>query len=427
MSDAGLGGAGLGAGLGVGPYAELRFDAEGDVDPAGRAAVARLDATDLLVFSHGWNSERSTATRLYARFFAPFPGLVRPAVRLGYVGVVWPSIRFADEPIPDFELRGPEGRGDAAEEAGLDTETRRALGEFWPGHETELDRISELLVQRPESAADIAEFGLLVRALAGLPAADGIGGAEEPVPALFGGDAAVSCRALGDGLAEAGREGPGALWDGGKELLRQATYHRMKKRAGVVGERGLGPVLTDLSRGCPDLRVHLIGHSFGARVVAFALRAVPDGWDFVRSLTLLQGAFSHYAFAERLPHDQGRSGALAGLQRRVRGPVVSCYSQHDSALKVFYPLASRMAGDSAGFAGFDARWGAMGHDGIQAVPGAARLALDAVLRGGMPEAGCVSVDAAAVVRRGGAPSGAHSDICHEELARVVVAAGRMGR
>ncbi|QES52693.1 serine-threonine protein kinase [Streptomyces venezuelae] len=405
----------------MGPYAELRFDAEGDVDPAGRAAVARLNATDLLVFSHGWNSERSTATRLYDRFFAPFPGLVGPSVRLGYVGVVWPSIRFADEPIPDFDLRGIGGAGEGP---GLDAETRRALGEFWPGHEAELDRIAELLSQQPESAAAITEFGVLVRALAGLDGMD----SEEPVPALFAGDAVDSCRALGHGLAEAGREeGPGALWDGGRELLRQATYHRMKKRAGVVGERGLGPVLTDLARGRPELRVHLIGHSFGARVVAFALRAVPDGWDFIRSLILLQGAFSHYAFADRLPHDQGRGGALAGLQRRVRGPVVSCYSRHDSALKVFYPLASRMAGDSAGFAGFDARWGAMGHDGVQAVPGAARITLDTALRGGLPEAGCVSVDAAAVVRRGGAPSGAHSDICHEELARVVVAAGRMGR
>ncbi|KOV08481.1 serine-threonine protein kinase, partial [Streptomyces sp. XY533] len=202
---------------------------------------------------------------------------------------------------------------------------------------------------------------------------------------------------------------------------------KMKKRAGVVGERGLGPVLAELAAGRPAMRFHLIGHSFGARVVSFSLRAVPDGARYVRSVTLLQGAFSHYAFADRLPHDKGRGGALRGLHRKVDGPVVACHSPHDSALKVFYPLASRMAGDSAGLLGFDERWGAIGHDGVQAVPGAPRLSLDTALREGVPAAGCVSVDAGSVVRRGGAPSGAHSDICHEELARVVVAAGRMGR
>lgn len=47
------------------------------------------------------------------------------------------------------------------------------------------------------------------------------------------------------------------------------------------------------------------------------------------------------------------------------------------------------------------------------------------LRGAFPRAGCVSVDASAVVSRGGPPSGAHSDICHPELARIVLRAGRL--
>lgn len=258
-------------------------------------------------------------------------------------------------------------------------------------------------------------------------------------PAVFARDVLEVCRALADALAASGAaaapgaaefglgDGLRALWGGAKELLRQATYYEMKKRAGVVGEHGLGPVLTDLAGRRPALRVHLIGHSFGARVVSFALRAVPDGDRHVKSLTLLQGAFSHYAFSDRLPHDARRGGALRGLQRRVDGPVVACHSAHDSALGLFYPLASRMAGDSAGLLGFDERWGAVGHDGVQAVPGAPRVSLEAALRDGLPEAGCVSVDAGSVVRRGGPPSGAHSDICHEELARIVVGAGRMGR
>ncbi|MET9323950.1 serine-threonine protein kinase [Streptomyces sp. NPDC003038] len=425
-----------GTGIGVGPYAELTFDSEGDVNQATRRAVEQLEATDLLVFAHGWNSDRSTATRLYDRFFAPFPGLVGPDVRLGYVGVVWPSMRFSDEPIPDFDPPGlltAPGSGTA-----LDGATRDALGEFWPGRRSELDRVAQLLEEQPESEAAFIEFGALVRELAGVDAVHTV--TAPAVPAIFVADVLEVCRALTLGLVEAGALPPDAggralavggglrtLWSGAKELLRQATYYRMKKRAGVVGERGLGPVLAELAGRRPALRIHLVGHSFGARLVSFSLRAVPDGARYIASLTLLQGSFSHYAFADRLPHDKGRGGALRGLQRRVAGPVVACHSPHDSALRVFYPLASRTAGDSAGLLGFDERWGAIGYDGVHAVPGTPRLSLDAVLREGVPTAGCVSVDAGSVVRRGGAPSGAHSDICHEELARVVVAAGRMGR
>ncbi|WP_030161838.1 hypothetical protein [Streptomyces sp. NRRL S-244] len=447
-------------GIGAGPYAELTFDADGDVDQGTQDAVAALEATDLLVFAHGWNSDRATSTRLFDRFYAPFPGLVGPGVRLGYVGVVWPSIRFSDEPIPDFDPHGAlaePGHGTA-----LDPATLRALGEFWPGRVAELDRVAELLEDRPESAAAFTEFGALVRELAGVDVVDAgdsadAGSAVDPaaavaatvavagpvvrdVPDIFALDVLEVCRAFTEGLAEAGAPTGGAaepgfsvggglraLWNGAKELLRQATYYQMKKRAGVVGERGLGPMLAELAGRRPALRIHLIGHSFGARVVSFSLRAVPDGARYVKSATLLQGAFSHYAFADRLPHDKGSGGALRGMQRRVDGPVLACHSPYDSALKVFYPLASRMAGDSAGLLGFDERWGAIGHDGVQAVPGAPRLTLDAALRAGVPEAGCVSVDTGSVVRRGGPPSGAHSDICHEELARLVVAAGRMGR
>ncbi|WP_244291179.1 serine-threonine protein kinase [Streptomyces subrutilus] len=448
--------AGIVAGVGVAPYAELTFDSEGDVDLGSVAAVARIDATDLLVFAHGWNSDRSTATRLYERFFAPFPGLVGPETRLGYVGVVWPSMRFSDEPIPDFEDRdvlAEPGSGTA-----LDPGTRRALGEFWPGREAELDRVAELLAEQPESEAAFIEFGALVRELAGVDVVDVIDGMDTadtadtaeiadtadavaavtaaPVPAVFAEDVLEVCRELTEALAAAGAPGgqdPALggglrpLWNGAKELLRQAAYYKMKKRAGVVGERGLGPVLAELGRQRPGLRIHLIGHSFGARLVSFSLRAVPDGARHVGSLTLLQGAFSHYVFADRLPHDRNRGGALGGLHRKVDGPVVACHSPHDTSLRVFYPLASRMAGDSAGVLGLDERWGAIGHDGVRAVPGTPRLTLDTALREGVPAAGCVSVDAGSVVRRGGAPSGAHSDICHAELARLVVAAGRMGR
>ncbi|QTD97554.1 serine-threonine protein kinase [Streptomyces cyanogenus] len=427
------------AGMSVTPYWELTFDADGDPDGPERdrllAQVAEHGVRDLIVFSHGWNNDRSGATALYRRFFAPIPKLA-PKARLGYVGVIWPSMRFSDEPIPDFPRSVAAVEAEAAPRPALDKDTRRALLETFPGRAPVLDQLARMLDERPGGAQGLTEFGRLVRLLLdpdGRP--DVADTDEEGEPAMFGGDPVTVCEQFAEALAALGPEGGGAgfslpnPWDGAKELLRQATYYRMKRRAGTVGERGLGPVLGQLAGVAPGVRVHLAGHSFGGRLVAFALRGLPAGVSTVKSVTLFQGAFSHYAFADRLPHAPDRSGALKGRQRYVDGPLVCCYSHFDAALGTFYPLASRLAGDDRACAGSEIaavlgpRWGAMGHDGVQAVPDTARLDLAAALGGALPASGCVNVDAAAVVRRGGAPSGAHGDIVHPELARLVLAAG----
>ena len=151
---------------------------------------------------------------------------------------------------------------------------------------------------------------------------------------------------LGDGGGQAGiGDVFGGLLHGAKEALRQATYWQMKNRAGIVGQHGLGKVLGALDP--KRVRVHLVGHSFGARLVSFALAGLPAGPSPVRSVTLLQGAFSHFAFADPLPFDAGRRGALAGMLARINGPLVACFSEHDSAVGTFYPLASFAAQDDA--------------------------------------------------------------------------------
>ncbi|MFE5590783.1 serine-threonine protein kinase [Streptomyces sp. NPDC056549] len=416
--------------MSVEPYREITFDKDGDGPPGQAselAALARRGVGDLVVFAHGWNSSPSGATRLCSDFFAPFPELLAPGVEAGYAGVIWPSMMFSGEPVPDF----------------------RALVTVLPEKEPVIGRLTELLAAAPESAAAFAEFGALLRELTDVDAE--CVAVPEAVPEFLVADPLAVCARFTEALEGAGgvpaesrveapAEAPveasveafgGGLkkyWKGAKEVLRQATYYVMKQRAGRVGEHGLGPLLGEVARAAPGLRVHLVGHSMGARLVAYALRGLPAGARPVASVTLLQGAFSHYAFAARLPHAPGRSGSLRDLQDRVRGPVVACYSRHDTALGVMYPLASRLANDSESLAGTavellgadDPRWGAIGHDGVQAVPGAVRLSLAEALRAGVPGAGCVSVDAADVVR-------SHSDIRRRELAEVVVAASRTGR
>ncbi|MFF9015623.1 serine-threonine protein kinase [Streptomyces sp. NPDC014870] len=400
--------------MSVEPYREITFDKDGDGAAGGRAELAGLAArgvTDVVVFAHGWNNTPSVARGLYERFFAPFPGALGPGARVGYAGVVWPSMMFSDEPIPDVE----------------------SVAAVHPGKEAVVGRIATLLAEQPDDEAAFAEFGALLRALTDTEGSQAFHTDDRAVPDFLLADTVAVCAMFTDALEEAA--GPGSVptpreafgggrltryWKGAKEALRQATYYTMKRRAGVVGERGLGPLLGEVARSSPGLRCHLVGHSFGARLVAFALRGLPAGARNVASVTLLQGAFSHYAFAARLPHEQGRGGALRDLQARVEGPVVACYSRHDTALRVFYPLASRLARDADSLLGTDKRWTAVGHDGIQAVPDTPTLPLSRALRDGLPASGCVNVDAAEVV-------GEHSDICHPELARVVVSAGRIGR
>ncbi|MFF5432332.1 serine-threonine protein kinase [Streptomyces griseofuscus] len=426
------------SGMSVSPYWELTFDASGDVDPPERdhllAQVTEQGVRDLVVFAHGWNDDRSAATALYRRFFAPFPGLA-PKAHLGYVGVVWPSMRFSDEPIPDFPRSVVAT--DAAPGPALDQDTRRGLLIAFPGRADVIDQVARLLDERPDGDAGLTEFGRLVRLLpdgAGSTAADTD---EDGEPVVFTEEPATACAEFAGALAAVaapgGTEGfslPNP-WEGAKELLRQAAYYQMKGRAGTIGEHGLGPLLGKLAAKAPGVRVHLVGHSFGGRLVAFALRGLPGQARPVKSLTLLEGAFSHYVFADRLPDDPHRSGALKDQQQRIDGPLVCCHSHFDAALGTFYPLASRLAGDDRSCLGNEIaavlgpRWGALGHDGVQAVPGTARLDLAGALAGRLPASGCVNVDAAAVVRRGGPPAGAHSDILHPELARVVLAAGRI--
>ncbi|MEV6671593.1 serine-threonine protein kinase [Streptomyces sp. NPDC051162] len=425
--------------MSVEPYWELTFDTDGDVDPAERdaliAGVARQGVTDLVVFAHGWNNDRSGATRLYSEFFAPFPGLLAGAAggeRLGYAGVIWPSMDFPDEPIPHF----PSSAAAVAPPGdGLDPATRQALVRVLPCEEAVVDRLARLLAERPEDPARLAEFVTTVRGLATAlpPGATDLG--PGPLPAMLTADAQAVCGSFADAVAHTGAlsaellgDGLKRLWHGAYELLRQISYYTMKRRAGTVGGHGLGPFLGLLAGSRPGVRVHLVGHSFGARLVSFALSGLPDGRSPVASLTLLQGAFSHYVFASSLPFATDQGGALSGLYDRVNGPVVCCHSSHDTALGVLYPLASRLSGDDDSVLGLDdSRWGALGHDGMQSVGACAGLSLAQALSGGLPGYGCVNVDASAVVAHGGPPSGAHSDICHAELARVVLLAGGITR
>jgi hypothetical protein len=430
------------------PHWEIGFDeqgkaAQGEVD-ALLAELPGKDLTDLFVFSHGWNSDRRQARRLYQLYFQQVPGLLGrgggQVARVGTLGVVWPSKRWADEPEPTGDGGGgAAGLGDSAAAAAPadDTALVEDLKDVFEGDQRRqaLDELARLLEERPEDPAALARFQTLMGELAGAPDAGPAGEdqgelalLEDDPEEVFGRFADAVPQTVEGGAAGIG-DAFGRLWNGAKEALRQLTYFEMKKRAGVVGKQGLGPLLGRIHQADPELRLHLLGHSFGARLVSFALAGLPDGAGSpVKSVYLLQGAFSHFAFADALPMDRSRGGALKGMAARVDGPLVASFSVHDLAVGKLYPLASLSSrDDAAGLEDRLFRWGGIGHDGAQAVD--ATVASLGPVGTGYPfqKGRFVNLDGNAVINRGGPPSGAHSDIFHPELVWAGLAAAGLVR
>lgn len=439
------------------PYWQVSFDEQGQ--PAARSEIDTLLAelpgqalTDLFVFSHGWNNDVPAARATYGRFFQTMrdvlqtPGLTfRRVGSIGTVGVIWPSMLWPDNgPAPAVGAAAPSAGGAAAllgapapaappvSDAAI-FQTLRAVYAT-PAQRQALDELERLLATQPADPAALASFQQQMRVLASDPDA-------KPAPedsgetALLTGDpqkvfsrfVAFSPPRTGAGGAASLGDSFGRLWSGARDVLRQATYFAMKKRAGVVGSAGLGPLVARMLAAQPDLRVHLIGHSFGARLVSFALAGLPAsaGNAPVASVTLLQGAFSHFVFAASLPQDPTRAGALVGMQAKVAGPIAVTHTIHDTAVGTYYPLASMGGGDDA--SAFDDalfRWGAMGHDGAQSV-GAADLTMGPPGQAYPFAAGqCANLNGDAVMTAAESWGGAHGDIFHPEIAwATLIAAG----
>jgi len=420
------------------PYWEVAFDGQGRPDAADAgtllSGVPGLGISDLMVFAHGWNNDRGQARGLYQRFFEQVPGLVGggAGAALGFVGVIWPSKRWADEAVP-----GSAGGGAAALAEAVGPPADRALVSDLqdvftaPGQRAALEELARLLAERPDDPAELRRFQSLMAELAtgddARPAEEDQGETailDDDAQAVFGRFARAVPPPADDGGAAGLGGGFSRLWHGAREALRQLTYFEMKKRAGVVGQQGLGPLIGRLAAATPELRVHLIGHSFGARLASFTLAGLPDpgaGASPVKSLLLLQGAFSHFAFADALPDEPGRGGALKGMTRRVDGPLAASFSVHDLAVGRLYPLASLTSHeDAAGVTDVLYRWGAIGHDGAQAVA-AAELPIGPVGQPYQLTAGrFTNLNGDAVISQGEPPSGAHSDIFHPEVVWVAV-------
>ena len=439
------------------PYFELEFTKDGTVFlPAAVDALltglTTNQTTDLLVISHGWNNDEADARNLYQHLVPLIADEIRnlPALdnrRFTVLGVLWPSKKFADD---ELTAGGAASLSTASASDGL-IDRLRELQDFFDGDET-AHSIQQAIAEAPHLTQDpnarsryVALMKAIVARMTHIPDSEpedmaaGRLNREEPDALLTRlsdtepDDAAGSEGATTIGTAvdmQLGGEQGGAegLFDfsgflnGARNLLNFTTYYQMKARAGQVGVLGLNPVLVRVKATLPACRLHLIGHSFGARLVTAATAGPTDASMLpVATLSLLQGAFSHYGFAK--DYQPGKDGFFRSVLtgHKVTGPILISQTHNDTAVGLAYAVASRVAGQVASAIG-DANdfYGGMGANGAQKTPGAST---QFTLNGGSPFAfqpgTLYNLNADNTIHE-------HSDICHTEVGRAIANAIAVG-
>ncbi len=322
---------------------ELHFSESGQIMDGYAPPVFNQGATDVLVLAHGWNNNADQAREL-------FHGIESQLLQFGYapplVGIFWPSKKFDSDLGKEFT-------------AALDSPMARQI------------LVGAMRAAVPQIASP-ALFHLL------------------PVETLL--RRLAGTQPLGQGLLN---------------LSNLTTFYRMKGRAGLIGREGLAPVLDAFSVRHPGIRIHLAGHSFGARLVTAAADAVKTP---VRTMTLLQGAFSHTAFA---PTVNGVPGAFRQVlvKHKVAGPIAATHTRNDQAVGLAYALASRVAGQEAAFLGDSRdRFGGIGSNGAIHTP-------EAVANSLLPVGSAYVLDAGKIHNlRADTFIKAHSDIVNPQVA-----------
>ncbi len=368
------------------PYYIIPFDADGHCEaPQTRTHLldAVADSTDVFLFSHGWNNDWTVATRRYEDFIKGWQslrkshGIVAPA---GYkpllLGIFWPSQAlawFEQETGPGFAASDPVERAAGAQR---EADTLREIAQAVP--ESTRERFYELAQASSLTQGEAREFAGLLAATA---RADDEGARDD---ALTGDDLLMAARSLaapepdfndvgtvgggvGGGPATAGLIDFLAKFDP-RQIVKPFTVWQMKDRAGRVGQKGVAPLLTDLLKRS-KARVHLLGHSYGCKVVMTALCTPATLPRSVESALLLQPAVSQYAFAAKVPARDRAGGYFQALER-VRQPIVATYSANDVPLTKLFHVAVRRHDDlgelqfAAG--GSPSKYAAMGGFGPQA-------------------------------------------------------------
>lgn len=361
-------------------YTEISFNRAGTL-LRGEDDLDRLAAdpatTDLLVLSHGWNNSAREARRLFQALLTSMRGVLKDghvpglaARKVVVCGVFWPSKKFSES---ELEFGGAASAGSPTDDIRDQIAGLRQV--FSTRARATLDEMGSLVTTLEDKATARARFADLARSLLDQEVEE----FEDATVDLFQVSGADLMQRLAipvflappDGLPPGGAAGlpslRGGIFGAVRNLLNFTTYYEMKKRAGVVGERGLAPIIARIHADRPALRIHLAGHSFGGRLVAAAALAVSSGpAGALATVTMLQAAFSHFGFAKAWePHKPGFFRPVVD-RRTVSGPILITHTGNDKAVGIAYAIASRIAGQAgAGVGDANDTFGGIGRNGAQ--------------------------------------------------------------
>ena len=400
------------------PLYIISFDEHGVcTSPQTRAALVADAAgggfTNLFLFSHGWNNDFPTAIGRYREFFQNFrraregagpgfPARYKPLL----VGVFWPStaLVFGDERGPDIAA-APAGE-DPARDAALGSVMREVAEIATVLPPEQRPRFYELVTAPALSNEDAIELAGLL-----LPQIPAPSPEEQAAPDVTPNDLVMLWRQLASEVGDRpppsdDEEDSGAFGNPGEPVrtagaapqtagllsmldprhaVRLFTVFQMKDRAGRVGTVGVSPLLRDLIAAAPAVRTHLVGHSYGCKVLLSAICAgQPIAAGAVTSVLLLQPAINFWCFAANVDGEHFPGGYRAALQA-VKQPLLCTFSAHDFALRRTFHLVLTRKGDlgevkTAGLIEPD-RYGGLGGWGPRGCPAPEGLTLP------MPAAG----------------------------------------
>ena len=352
------------------------------------------DASDFLVLAHGWNNDMADARGLYDAVIASLTSLPQPSSgagsRIAVMRAFWPSKKFAEqELIPGGGVASATVEDEAALRAALEglKEDPDRLGDAAvdPVRAASIDKAIALVDTLEDSDSARHEFVLRIRSVLNPDDAHDDDASREffelepeELFERFSQEVPVELQVAAGGAANV-VGGAAFLGDflsgmrsGARRIANYATYYQMKTRAGTVGKSGVATTLARVRTARPTLPMHLVGHSFGARLVTAAAATIaPDANAGPVTLTLLQAAFSHNGLAKGFDEKRTRNGAFRTIlqDKRISGPIVITHTKNDVALGIAYPLASRIAKDQAAALGDkDDPYGGLGRNGAQHTP-----------------------------------------------------------
>ena len=397
--------------------------------------VRHDNPSDIFVFVHGWKGDVNTAKDQYDRWIkALYDRVATSMPRPIYVALHWPSMPWGDEELETG------GAGFSTEEGLLSQEDVKQRYVARLGDEPEitgpLDIIFEEHKSNPAalrlSAETVSAYHRLNAALQ--LGAEGASGAPDADRETFDPQ-----RAFQLAQAETQAAGFGGVdWGGILGPLRQLSFWTMKRRARIVGEGGMHQFIGQIQSVNPEVKIHLMGHSFGSIVVSSILRGPGEGGSLprpVESAVLVQGAMSLWAYCESIAKAGGKPGYFSRLIRRgaVSGPIVTTRSHFDKAVRIFYPLAAGLLGQvdyAAGDEELDLSdmptYGGLGSFGICGLRGTiAEQMLPASAEYNFQPGKIYNLEASQYIRKGDGASGAHSDIAGPEVANAIFHAARV--